>query len=92
MFAHGTLGDQSERYRRLGSARCDILVVAGEADRIIPPRDIARVRSMLPRHRYLEIANAEHNLLLTHPEHVARALSELHLVRSERVGRFDLAG
>jgi len=42
--------------------------------RVIPLRDIAGVRALLPSHRYLEIAGAEHNLLLTHPEFVAAAL------------------
>lgn len=74
MFAHRTLGDQSERYRRLHAGEREIVVAAGTSDRVIPLRDIARVRALLPRHRYLEIAGAEHNLLLTHPEAVAAAL------------------
>jgi pimeloyl-ACP methyl ester carboxylesterase len=36
---------------------------------------VARVRTLLPHHTYLEIAGAEHNLLLTHPECVAAALA-----------------
>lgn len=75
MFAHRTLGDQSERYQRLRSGDRDIIVVAGTADRVIPSADIARVRALLPHHRYLEIAGAEHNLLLTHPAVVAAALA-----------------
>lgn len=75
MFASGALGDQSERYRRLHSAAHEIVVVAGAADRVVPLRDVAQVRGLLPSHRYLEIAGAEHNLLLTHPEAVAAALA-----------------
>jgi pimeloyl-ACP methyl ester carboxylesterase len=75
MFAHRTLGDQSERYRRLRSGERDIIVVAGASDRVIPLPDIARVRALLPRHTYLEITDAEHNLLLTHPAVVAAALA-----------------
>ena len=75
MFANRTLGDQSERYRRLRPGERKIVVVAGAADRIIPLRDVARVRALLPPHGYLEIADAEHNLLLTHPELVAAALA-----------------
>lgn len=74
MFAHGALGDQRQRYRRLGSGRREMVVVAGAADRVIPLGHVARVRELLPHHRYLEIADAEHNLLLTHPELVAAAL------------------
>jgi len=74
MFANRTLGDQSDRYRRLNSGKREIVVVAGAADRVISLHDIARIRDLLPSHRYLEIADAEHNLQLTHAEHVARAL------------------
>lgn len=74
MFAQRTLGDQSAHYQRLAPERHEILVVAGAADRVIPARDIARVRGLLPAHRYLEIAGAEHNLLLTHAGVVAQAL------------------
>jgi pimeloyl-ACP methyl ester carboxylesterase len=74
MFANRTLGDQSARYRTLRSGEREIVVVAGAADRVVPLRDVARIRALLPRHRYLEIPDAEHNLLLTHPERVASAL------------------
>jgi pimeloyl-ACP methyl ester carboxylesterase len=75
MFANQTLGDQSERYRRLRSGEREIVVVAGAADRVIPLHDIARIRDLLPSHRYLEIAAAEHNLQLTHAKQVAAALA-----------------
>lgn len=76
MFANRTLGDQSERYRRLRLGGREIVVVAGAADRVIPLRDVARVRALLPHHGYLEIPDAEHNLLLTHPEFVASILAQ----------------
>jgi len=75
MFANRTLGDQSGRYRALHAARHPIAVVAGAEDRVVPLSDVARVRALLPPHRYLELAGAGHNLLLTHPEHVAPALA-----------------
>ena len=75
MFANRTLGDQSERYRQLRSGQHELVVVAGDADRVIPLCDVDRVRDLLPPHQYLEIAGAEHNLLLTHPEFVAAALA-----------------
>lgn len=75
MFANRTLGNQREHYQRLQSGEREIVVVAGSADRVVPLRDVARVRAMLPHHRYLEIADAEHNLLLTHPGVVAAALT-----------------
>jgi pimeloyl-ACP methyl ester carboxylesterase len=75
MFANRTLGDQSQHYRRLRPGEREIVVVAGAADQVVPLRDVARVRALLPDHRYLEIAEAQHNLLLTHPEAVASALA-----------------
>ncbi len=75
MFANRTLGDQRERYRRLRAGPGEIVVVAGAADRVVPLRDVARVCAMLPQHRYLEIPDAEHNLLLTHAGVVAEALA-----------------
>lgn len=76
MFANRTLGDQSEHYRRLRLGEREIVVVAGAADRVIPLSDVARVRALLPHHTYVQIADAEHNLLLTHPEFVAAALAQ----------------
>ncbi|MDN3546651.1 MAG: alpha/beta fold hydrolase [Roseateles asaccharophilus] len=75
MFARRTLGNQGAHYRRLQPLGLETLVIAGAADRVVPLHDVTRVRALLPRHRYLEIAGAEHNLLLTHPEPVARALT-----------------
>jgi len=74
MFKKGTLSDQQAHYRRLCQSECEILVIAGTADRVVPLQDVERVRSMLPEHEYLELKGAEHNLLLTHPELVAAAL------------------
>jgi pimeloyl-ACP methyl ester carboxylesterase len=68
------LGDQAARYAALRALECEVLVVAGKEDRVIPPQHIARVRELVLRHRYVEIAGAEHNLLLTHPEHIVAAL------------------
>jgi len=56
MFANRTLGDQSDRYRRLRGGKREIVVVAGAADRVIPPSHIARIRALLPPHRYLQVA------------------------------------
>jgi pimeloyl-ACP methyl ester carboxylesterase len=75
MFRNGTLGSQHERYRRLGSAQHEIVVVAGAADLVVPLGDVARVRELLPMHRYLEIHDAGHNVLLTHAEMVAAAIA-----------------
>ena len=78
MFANQTLGPQREHYQRLQSSTHEITVVAGSADRIVPLRDVAEVRSLLPMHAYRQIENAQHNLLLTHPAMVTSVLAPPH--------------
>jgi pimeloyl-ACP methyl ester carboxylesterase len=73
MFRTGALGDQAACYAALRDLPCELLVITGEHDTIIPPEHVARVRSLLPRHHHHSIP-AEHNLLLTHPEVVVDAL------------------
>lgn len=77
MIRAQAVGDQAERYAALGHLQREVLVVAGSADRVIPARDIARLRALLPGHRYCEIVGAEHNLLLTHADQVAHAIESL---------------
>jgi pimeloyl-ACP methyl ester carboxylesterase len=70
------LGDQSLRYAALNEFSISPLIIAGDEDRVIPAEHIARVRELVPQHRYVEIAGAEHNLLLTHPEQIVAALEK----------------
>ena len=51
-----------------------MLVISGSRDDVLPPKDLARVRELLPSHSHLAIEGAAHNLLLTHPAEVAAAL------------------
>ena len=78
MFANRTLGQQREHYQRLQSSTHEIFVVAGSADQVVPLRDVAEVRSLLPRHEYRQIENAGHNLLLTHPALMTAVLPPPH--------------
>jgi pimeloyl-ACP methyl ester carboxylesterase len=74
MIRTNTLGDQSARYEALRDLGRELLVVTGASDAVIPAAHIARIRRLLPDHRHYEIAGAEHNLLLTHPQAVVDAL------------------
>jgi pimeloyl-ACP methyl ester carboxylesterase len=78
MFANRTLGPQREHYQGLQASTHEIFVVAGSADRVVPLNDVAEVRSLLPTHEYRQIENAQHNLLLTHPELVTSVLPPPH--------------
>jgi len=78
MFANQTLGPQREHYQRLQASTHEIFVVAGSADHVVPLRDVTEVRSLLPRHEYRQIENAQHNLLLTHPALVTSVLPPPH--------------
>jgi pimeloyl-ACP methyl ester carboxylesterase len=74
MVRSETLGDQSRRYAALPDLDRDVLVISGSRDEVLPRKDLARVRELLPPHSHLEIEGAAHNLLLTHPAQVAAAL------------------
>lgn len=75
MFANHTLGDQRRHYQGLRPGAQALQVLAGAQDTVIPLADIARVRALLPAHDYHELAQAEHNLLLTHPAEVAAVIT-----------------
>jgi pimeloyl-ACP methyl ester carboxylesterase len=73
MIRTAALGEQSARYAALRDFAGPVLVVSGERDAIVPAAHIARVREVLPSHLHCRI-EAEHNLLLTHPEVVVDAV------------------
>lgn len=74
MVRSETLGDQSARYAALRDRARDVLVISGQDDTVIPAVDAARICALMPACRHVEIAGAEHNLLLTHAADVAAAL------------------
>jgi pimeloyl-ACP methyl ester carboxylesterase len=79
MVRSQTLGDQGARYAALCDAGRDVLVISGAADAIISGEDIATVCRLLATDRHVEIAGAEHNLLLTHAAEVAAELRSFFL-------------
>jgi pimeloyl-ACP methyl ester carboxylesterase len=74
MMRTETLGDQAARYAALAALGRDVLVISGGADIVTAPADVARVRELVGLHEHFDLANAEHNLLLTHHAEVAKAL------------------
>jgi len=74
MIRTDTLGDQASRYAAVRELGCNVLVISGGADAVIPAADIARVRDLVGRHQGFDLPSAEHNLLLTHPAEVTAAL------------------
>lgn len=75
MIRDGALGEQRACYAALGEAGRDVLVVWGERDRVVPAAHVATIRALVPRHVFETIADAEHNILLSHPERVAAAVA-----------------
>ena len=73
MFRSGALGNQAACYEALRRIEKEILVITGAQDSILPPTHAARVRELLPPHSHQSI-EAEHIMLLTHPEVVVDAL------------------
>jgi pimeloyl-ACP methyl ester carboxylesterase len=89
MIRTGTLSDQSARYAALRDLDRDLLLVSGARDAVIPAAHIARVRQLLPSHRHVEIPDAEHNLLLTHPLNVVEALCGPRVSPAPSIGAGD---
>lgn len=65
------LGDQRMCYGALNTLPNPILIIGADGDQIALPAHIDILCGLLPNAEYREIANAEHSMILTHPEHVA---------------------
>jgi len=74
MIRTAALGDQSSRYAEVHKLNREVLVITGDNDAIIPTEHLMRIRSLLPSHSYCAI-DAEHNLLLTHPDNVVETIA-----------------
>jgi pimeloyl-ACP methyl ester carboxylesterase len=55
---------------------CPALIIAGEHDRLTPPRVAKKMASTIPRAQYREIAGASHFALIEQPEPINRWLRE----------------
>lgn len=64
----GTLGDQRARYIELNRQPHDLLVLRGDEDSIMPEYQLDQLRELLPRARFVEIADAPHAFVITNPE------------------------
>jgi pimeloyl-ACP methyl ester carboxylesterase len=87
MVRSQTLGDQSVRYAALRDLGRELLVISGARDAVVPADDVAKICRLIAEHRRVEIAEAEHNLLLTHPADVAAALRAFLLDAADGVDR-----
>ncbi len=67
----GTLGDQSARYIELNRQPHELLVLRGDEDSIMPRHQLDQLRELLPRAKFVEIENAPHAFVITHPETLA---------------------
>lgn len=63
-----TLGDQSECYKQLQKQPHEVLILRGSEDVIINDKQIVQLWEIVPRARYIEIAQTPHAFVLTHPE------------------------
>lgn len=67
----GALGDQRSCFASLGALANPVLLLSAVGDRIATQAHMEVVRSLLPNAQFHAIENAEHSLILTHPEQVA---------------------
>jgi 3-oxoadipate enol-lactonase len=71
-----------ETERRLGQIRAATLVVTGDRDRLVPPRNSQRLARMIPGARFAELSGAGHLFPLERADETVRLLTE----------HFDAAG
>ena len=75
MERNGTLGNQSGRYGELGRLACPRLLLSARDDRVVPPTHIDNIRSLIQPCQAHVFSGLEHNLMLTAPQRVARAVT-----------------
>jgi len=66
-----TLADQRAFYAALATLANPVMILAASGDQIAPPAHMRVLRELLPGAQFHDIDNAEHALVLTHPEQVA---------------------
>ena len=71
------LGDQQTHYAALNTLANPVLVMSAAGDQIAIPAHIDILRGLLPNAEFCEIEDAEHALILTHPEPVAAHIMRL---------------
>lgn len=71
------LGDQRACYAALNTLADRVLVMSAAGDQIAIPAQITILRGLLPNAEFCEIEEAEHALILTHPEPVAAHIMRL---------------
>jgi pimeloyl-ACP methyl ester carboxylesterase len=84
MQRHDALADQRDVYQRAADAGLSPIIIHGSADPITPPADVAEVALIFPDALRIELKGLEHNLMLTHPERVARSVLAALRDRSDR--------
>lgn len=72
----GTLGDQRARYIELNRQPHDLLVLRGDEDSIMPRYQLEQLHELLPRARFVEIADAPHAFVITNPEKLAPHITD----------------
>lgn len=71
LFRSGTLGNQLLRYRALADTAHPVRVLRGSRDPVVSAAQIEALLLELPRADHVEIRDATHAFLLTHPDRVA---------------------
>lgn len=76
MQRHDALSDQRSVYKRAARAGFSPIIIHGSADAITPPAAVDEVASIFSGAQRIELDGLEHNLMLTHPGRVARAVRQ----------------
>lgn len=74
MERHGALGNQRAAYDSAARRGLAPIVIHGSADSIVPAGDVRQIVAVFGTARHIELDGLEHNLMLTDPAAVARAV------------------
>jgi pimeloyl-ACP methyl ester carboxylesterase len=73
---HILSASSSSDHKRVAALGIPVLAIWGAADPVIPRRSMAALAALNPEARHVEIKDAGHTLLQTHPSEVAAALRD----------------
>ncbi len=71
LFRSDVLADKTELYKAFSEKGVSSLVIYGEQDELVTPKQISHLKSIMPKSEFIGLADAGHAFILSEPERVA---------------------
>ncbi len=71
LFRSDVLADKTELYKAFSEKGVSSLVIYGEQDELVTPKQIGHLKSIMPNSKFIGLADAGHAFILSEPERVA---------------------